>query len=98
VRAPDAPVVSSQLRGGRAELSPLRLERASGLWVEACHGGAALARPLDALRRVDALLQQRAVADRVSNPHGEHAEHTWQARSAAAQRSAAQRSAAQRSF
>jgi hypothetical protein len=70
-----------QLRGGRAALSPLRLERDSGLWVEACHGGqASVDAPLSSLRRVDALYAQRAVADRVENPHGEHAENTWEAR------------------
>lgn len=71
----------AQLRGGRAALCPLRLERDSGLWVEACHGSAAsVDAPLSSLRRVDALYAQRAVADRVENPHGEHAENTWEAR------------------
>ena len=74
----------AQLRGGRAALSPLRLERDSGLWVEASHGGAAsdpaaeVSAPLASLRRVDAFFAQRAVQDHVSNPHGEHAENTWQ--------------------
>ena len=81
---------AAQLRGGRATLSPLRLERDSGLWVEASHGGEGatgnndgndvVLAPLASLRRVDAFYAQRAVADRVSNPHGEHAENTWQAR------------------
>ena len=79
-----------QLRGDRATLSPLRLERDSGLLVEASHSGGEgatnggdngiVVAPLSSLRRVDAFYAQRAVADRVSNPHGEHAENTWQAR------------------
>ncbi len=69
-----------QVRNGRAELAPLCLEAASGLWLEAGHGDASLgvSAPLGSLTRLDAAFAQRAVPDRVSNPHGEHAENTWQ--------------------
>jgi hypothetical protein len=84
---------AAQVRGGSATLSPLARERDSGLWVERCsaHGSsssgierngasASVSAALASLRRLDAAYAQRAVADRVANPHGEHAENTWEAR------------------
>lgn len=61
---------------GAAELVTLREEEAGGLWVEAEE--ACFVLPLASLKRVPALYAQRSVADRVSNPHGEHAEGTWE--------------------
>jgi hypothetical protein len=59
---------------------PLLVE-SSGLLVEAA--GSLIEAQVAELSRVDALFAQRAVADRVVNPHGEHAENTWQARARA---------------
>lgn len=73
-------------RDGRsAELLPLVLEPATGLWVAGAHGGdagggappAPFTARLAALVRLDAVYSQRGVADRVANPHGEHTEETW---------------------
>lgn len=80
-----AAVVRLARDGRSAELLPLVLEPATGLWVAGAHGGDACrgAPPkpftarLAALVRLDAVYAQRGVADRVSNPHGEHTEETW---------------------
>ena len=74
-------------RDGTAELSPLALERDSGYWVEQGGHGASppalICASLDALQRIESEFSQRAVADRVANPHGEHAENVWKARARA---------------
>jgi hypothetical protein len=84
---------AAQVRGGSVTLSPLARERDSGLWVERCSthdagssgaerdgASASVSAALASLRRLDAAYAQRAVADRVANPHGEHAENTWEVR------------------
>ena len=61
---------------GLAELSLLRREEESGLLVEA--DASCFVLPLTSLRVIPALYAERSVADRVANPHGEHAEGTWE--------------------
>lgn len=73
--------VDTVLSDGRLALTPLEAEPDTGLWVEteADRTAAALtAHPGDVLRIHTAQFMQRAVADRVSNPHGEHAESVWE--------------------
>ena len=64
------------MRDGRVHLCPLRYESGSGLWLEQ-EGAGELQLPAEQLERLTSDFAQRAVQDRVSNPHGEHAENTW---------------------
>ena len=61
---------------GLAELQLLRQEEESGLFVEADASFFVL--PLASLTLIPSLYAERSVADRVANPHGEHAEGTWE--------------------
>jgi hypothetical protein len=76
VATPAGLAAVTRVTEGAAELVALREEEAGGLWVEAEE--ACFVLPLASLKRVPALYSQRSVADRVSNPHGEHAEGTWE--------------------
>jgi hypothetical protein len=75
--------VDTVMSDDRLVLTPLEAEPDTGLWVEtelADHRTAAAltAHPGDVVRIHTAQFMQRAVADRVSNPHGEHAESVWE--------------------
>lgn len=65
-----------RLRPATALLAPLALELSTGLYLLAELEPVEL--PLESLQPVDALYSERGVADRVANPHGEHAEGVWQ--------------------
>ena len=65
---------------GRVELAVLKADGASSdTWVEAADAPFLTRHAAEpGLRRVpDAQWSQRAIQDRVANPHGEHAENVW---------------------
>jgi hypothetical protein len=58
---------------------PLFQEEDSGVWLEATYTrGAKTVRIGDVAAILDADFAQRMAPDRVSNPHGEHAEDFWE--------------------
>ena len=72
-------VESVRVDDGTCVCQPLFQEEDSGVWLEATYTrGAKTVRLGDVAAILDADFAQRMAPDRVSNPHGEHAEDFWE--------------------
>lgn len=72
-------VESVRVDDGTCVCQPLFQEEDSGVWLEATYTrGAKTVRIGDVAAILDADFAQRMAPDRVSNPHGEHAEDFWE--------------------
>ena len=72
-------VESVRVDDGTCVCQPLFQEEDSGVWLEATYTrGAKTVQLRDVAAILDADFAQRMAPDRVSNPHGEHAEDFWE--------------------
>ena len=72
-------VESVRVEDGTCVCQPLFQEEDSGVWLEATYTrGAKTVKLGDVAAILDADFAQRMAPDRVSNPHGEHAEDFWE--------------------
>jgi hypothetical protein len=72
-------VESVRVDNGTCVCQPLFQEEDSGVWLEATYTrGAKTVQLRDVAAILDADFAQRMAPDRVSNPHGEHAEDFWE--------------------
>jgi hypothetical protein len=72
-------VESVRASDGTCVCQPLFQEEETGVWLEATYTRGPKTVPLgDVTAILDADFAQRMAPDRVSNPHGEHAEDFWE--------------------
>mmetsp|Transcript_28710 Transcript_28710/g.39674 ORF Transcript_28710/g.39674 Transcript_28710/m.39674 type:complete len:191 (+) Transcript_28710:129-701(+) len=66
-----------KVEGNSCSVHPLFFEESSGLWLET-YSGDLYSVSIDQVRVLDQDVSQRMDPDRVSNPHGEHAQNVWE--------------------